>query len=190
MNQLWQLWTQGLSEQEVDEIVSHCEQHCTMSDAKIGFKGENNSAHRHSKVGWVDVNYNSFGKQVKEKLFRFADIANRNAFGFDINYLNDVQYTVYNGTEQDRYDWHIDTFWANQTAYDRKVSLIIQLTNPDEYEGGLFQFEPELPQPVAQNLKKRGTVLVFPSFLRHRVTPVTSGVRRSLVAWVEGPKFK
>jgi PKHD-type hydroxylase len=74
--------------------------------------------------------------------------------------------------------------------HDRKLSLIIQLTDPSEYEGGDFQFDSDIPQPDPAEIKQRGTVIVFPSFLRHRVTPVTSGVRRSLVSWVEGPKFR
>ena len=50
--------------------------------------------------------------------------------------------------------------------------------------------EPQYEQPNPHSLKQQGTVFVFPSTLRHQVTPVTSGVRKSLVAWVEGPKWK
>ena len=117
-------------------------------------------------------------------------MANRNAFGFDINYLADVQYTIYKGTDEGFYNWHYDTFWAGENTYDRKISAIIQLSDPADYEGGEFLLESQYEQPNSIDLKQRGTVLCFPSFLRHTVKPVTKGTRKSLVAWIEGPKFR
>jgi PKHD-type hydroxylase len=72
----------------------------------------------------------------------------------------------------------------------RKLSMTIQLSEPNEYEGGEFEIDPEFGVLDQAVIKQRGTVLVFPSFLRHRVAPVTSGIRRSLVCWAEGPKFR
>ena len=71
-----------------------------------------------------------------------------------------------------------------------KLSLIIQLSDPLEYEGGQFLLADEYEQPDLKALSQRGTVFCFPSPVRHTVKPVTSGVRKSLVAWIEGPKFK
>jgi PKHD-type hydroxylase len=73
--------------------------------------------------------------------------------------------------------------------YDRKISIIIQLTDPSEYEGGEFEMDYQYEQPNKEDLKKKGTIIVFPSFIPHRVTELTKGTRKSLVAWVEGPKF-
>ena len=101
-----------------------------------------------------------------------------------------MQYTIYKGTDEGFYNWHYDTFWAGETTYDRKISVIIQLSNPSDYEGGEFLLEDQYEQPNATELKQRGTVLCFPSFLMHTVKPVTKGIRKSLVAWIEGPKFK
>ena len=60
--------------------------------------------------------------------------------------------------------------------------------DPSEYEGGDFELDRQYPQP--EGFRTKGSVFLFPSFLPHRVTPVTKGVRRSLVSWIEGPKFR
>jgi PKHD-type hydroxylase len=63
------------------------------------------------------------------------------------------------------------------------------LSDPSDYEGGRFEFDNTLPQLPDEAFKK-GSVIVFPSFHKHRVTPVTSGIRHSLVTWVEGPHWR
>jgi PKHD-type hydroxylase len=70
------------------------------------------------------------------------------------------------------------------------MSIVIQLTDPSEYEGGDFEIDSQYPQLPKEEIREKGSVLVFPSFIPHRVTPVTKGVRRSLVSWIEGPKFR
>ena len=77
---------------------------------------------------------------------------------------------------------------AGYPLNQRKISMTVQLSDGGEYEGGDFEImrnrEPEkLP-------KGKGTVLVFPSYILHRVTPVTSGIRKSLVLWLGGASFK
>ncbi|MDA8015328.1 MAG: 2OG-Fe(II) oxygenase, partial [Gammaproteobacteria bacterium] len=67
---------------------------------------------------------------------------------------------------------------------------VVQLSDADEYEGGDFQMHYVKAHPPADIIRKRGTVLIFPSLLLHRVTPVTSGVRYSLVGWYVGPSWK
>ncbi|MGB0647256.1 MAG: 2OG-Fe(II) oxygenase, partial [Bradymonadia bacterium] len=77
--------------------------------------------------------------------------------------------------------------WYNTAGVDRKLSVTVQLDDEGVYSGGELEFE-ELQ--TSANLRARGTVLVFPSYLRHRVTPVTNGVRRALVAWFYGPEWR
>lgn len=189
MNQLWQYWHAQVSDEMIDAIVTASEKY-PVSNAGMGFDGstQNNDA-RHSEIRWVnptDTN-NSF---ITDMLWYYAREANRNAFGFDVDYLPDIQYTKYSADENGKYDWHCDTFWANPTTYDRKISIVIQLTDPSEYEGGNFEFDPQYPQIPLEHARAKGTVIVFPSFINHRVTPVTSGVRHSLVSWIQGPKFR
>ena len=70
---------------------------------------------------------------------------------------------------------------------DRKLSIIIQLTDENEYEGGNFEFK-YIQTP--ESCRIQGSVLVFPSYNEHRVTEVTKGVRNSLVCWMEGPRWR
>ena len=68
--------------------------------------------------------------------------------------------------------------------------MTVQLSDGDEYEGGEFHLRDGSGQDLPNNIYDRGSVLVFPSFLLHRVTPVTSGTRKTLVAWFEGKRFR
>ena len=94
-----------------------------------------------------------------------------------------IQYTVYNAEDQGYYDWHID---MGPGKARRKLSLVCQLSDPSEYEGGELQIN---TGNIIVPEKEKGTVILFPSYLLHRVTPVTKGTRRSLVLWIEGPAF-
>ena len=93
---------------------------------------------------------------------------------------------------QNYYDWHVDI--GPTFASYRKLSMVIQLSNPEEYEGGDLQiFDPIVSDenfPYKSVPKKKGSIIVFPSFLPHRVTPVTGGIRKSLVWWVGGDHLR
>lgn len=186
MNSIWQMWARDISPTTCNKIIQECEQ-LPSKEAAVGGQSVNavDSKVRKSEIHWAgDIQW------IKDLIYGYAATANRNAFGFDINYLQDVQFTIYKGSDEGHYDWHYDTFWAGENAYDRKISVIIQLSNPSDYEGGEFLLEPQYEQPNPTDLKQRGTVLCFPSFLSHTVKPVTKGIRKSLVAWIEGPKFR
>lgn len=189
MNAIWQLWDKALPNELCDEIITECEYY-KVQDATVGSDvATKNNKVRSSTVRWIeptDVN----SKFIHDILFDYATQANRKAFGFNITSLHQIQYTIYNGEQQDFYDWHFDTFWANSSQYDRKISITVQLSDPEDYEGGDFKFDKQYIQPNAQELRNRGTVLAFPSVISHCVKPVTKGVRKSLVAWIEGPKWK
>lgn len=86
----------------------------------------------------------------------------------------------------DFFDWHLD-FGVGQSS-DRKLSMTIQLSDPDDYEGGELQFM--INQNIVTAKKDKGTMIVFPSFILHRVTPVTKGVRQSIVGWVAGYPYR
>ena len=186
MNSIWQMWARDVSPTTCNKIIQECEQ---LSPMEAGVGGQSvttvDNKIRKSEIRWAgDIQW------IKDLIYGYASTANRNAFGFDINYLQDVQYTIYKGTDEGFYNWHYDTFWAGENAYDRKISVIIQLSDPSDYEGGEFLLEDQYEQPNATELKQRGTVLCFPSFFMHTVKPVTKGIRKSLVAWIEGPKFR
>lgn len=137
---------------------------------------------RRSKIAWIH------NEQLQMRLWQFANIANVERFRFNVMQVSDIQYTEYHAKDKGHYDWHEDVLWLNnERDLDRKLSVTVQLSDSDDYEGGDFEIrDVALPQ---RDLRKKGTVLVFPSYLEHRVTPVTKGVRKSLVTWFEGPPW-
>lgn len=189
MNQIWQYWQGAISPEKI-KLILDVAQTYPVTGASLGFDGStSNNNQRSSELRWVDT-MDPKATFIIDLLWYFAREANKNAFGFDIDYIPEVQFTSYSAEANGKYDWHYDTFWANPTVYDRKLSIVIQLSDSDSYTGGNFQFDSQLPQPPEEAIRTKGTVIVFPSFLLHRVTPVLSGTRNSLVTWVQGPKFR
>lgn len=131
---------------------------------------------RNSKICWVRQNH-----WVESVMYNHALYANElTEWKFQVGRPEPVQLASYdvNGF----YGWHEDWTPLAKTSYVRKLSAILLLSNPEEFEGGQFQFKDD---PVEM---KRGTLIVFPSFISHQVTPVTKGIRYSATCWVQGPK--
>ena len=106
---------------------------------------------------------------------------------YDITGFNeDLQYTKYSD-DKSFYGWHIDSGSLKSENPPRKLSLTLQLSEPSEYDGGDFQIHASKLNTVS---KKKGLICVFPSYSLHQVTPITRGVRRSLVVWLCGPAFR
>ncbi len=179
MKPLWQLFSGEADENFIDHILDLGGDE-TLKEGTIFNQAENI---RKSKIAWL-----SHKKDIRNYLFEFVQSANRKAYGFNVVNQADIQYTVYDGKEKGHYGWHVDVNWTSPNPFDRKLSVTVQLSDPDDYEGGNFEVEGE--NPPNEEAKKKGSILVFPSYVSHRVTPVTSGVRKSLVAWFEGPKWQ
>tara|TARA_R100001440_G_scaffold56260_2_gene76076 strand:- start:718 stop:1287 length:570 start_codon:yes stop_codon:yes gene_type:complete len=189
MQQLWQLWNQALDPETVNKIIETSETYEPM-EAKTGFDGDKSDNRvRSSEVRWLNPSAPNT-QFIQEILWWHIRRSNRQAFGVEVSDIFDIQYTKYHAEQDGHYNWHFDTFWANETQYDRKLSITIQLSDPNEYEGGEFLFDPQYEQPNPEHLKQKGSILIFPSVLSHKVERVTRGTRKSLVAWVEGPKWK
>lgn len=182
MRQVWQLWEGALSKEKCDSLIALCREDCVMQDGTVFNQSENLSVQnyvRDTKIGWTN------SQEIKNIVEYYYKEGNRNAFSVDATYIPAVQYGEY--TKGNFYSWHHDIDWSADKPYDRKLSVIVQLSNPSEYDGGNFQFKHvETPD----NFITQGSVLVFPSYLEHQVTEVTRGLRRSLVAWVEGPRWR
>lgn len=186
------IYQNQFSDAECDWIINESEKVLDIKNAVIGEEGDNESLYRKSQTGFIHYNtpeHNELWNVVSSKLWNIVNDANRTNFGFDISYLDSVQYTVYHDGG-DHYDWHIDTFLDTPNAFHRKLSVTVQLTNSNEYTGGDFKLRDGTGQELPEHVKDKGSVLIFPSFLLHKVTPVTSGTRRTLVAWFEGKRFK
>ena len=139
--------------------------------------------YRNSKISWIPYNQNTHW--LYQKLGTLAKKANQ-IWQFDITGFGEkLQYGEYNSNDKGHYDWHIDI--GTHQPY-RKISMSIQLTHTDNYTGGELQFHTAKRIKIAP--KDKGTVIFFPSYLCHQITPVTQGKRYSLVTWITGPPFK
>ena len=146
-----------------------------------------NSEVRKSQIYWIPKTCT--WEPLYQKIMSLVGQCNREFFSFEITSLQEnLQYTEYDASYQGKYDWHFDVGEGPLNG-GRKLSVSIQLSDPSEYEGGELQFSLDGDKVVVAE-KEQGTVIIFPSYLRHRVTPVTKGTRRSLVTWITGPPFR
>lgn len=133
----------------------------------------------------------SFIKSDTEKtewLFRkLTDIVtqlNQQYFNYDLDYIQNLQFTEY--FEGAKYGKHTDLQVFSERP--RKLSFIVQLSDPSLYEGGELKIYYSDDPYIAD--KTLGTLTLFPSYAMHEVTPIISGQRYSLVGWVSGPPFR
>lgn len=186
MNNVWEVWPSALTGDECDAIIKRGSAYDDQS-ATVGFDGSSRSDtdYRSSVIRWLDPHRE---KDIVQRLMQFVEASNRTNFGVDIVAPYEVQFTEYHGDGNGKYDWHHDVWLESPRPFDRKLSVVVQLSPPEDYEGGTFEFY-QVQQPGAA-FAARGSLLIFPSFLQHRVLPVTAGLRRSLVTWVEGPRWR
>ena len=191
MNQWWQVWDRWFSKDDCDRIVASCVA-LPAAQGHIGYGGlaKLNDSWRKSTIRWVRKTNPDFSSLFANLESLFND-ANSAAFGFSLNTFREIQFTEYHESVQGKYDWHEDISWTGSSQLHRKLSLVVQLSDPADYEGGKLELdESQCMESPGPELIRRGSVIVFPSFLKHRVTPVTRGIRYSLVSWHEGPKFR
>jgi PKHD-type hydroxylase len=186
MKNIWEVWTGALSADECATIVERGERY-PAQPSTIGFETSKRAdpGYRTSVVRWLDAYAEH---EMVERFMRLVHSSNRTNFGVEIHRPFELQFTEYHGTAQGKYDWHQDVWLESDRAYDRKLSVVVQLSAPQDYAGGEFDFF-GAPSPDAA-FTPQGSVLIFPSWLQHRVRPVTRGLRRSLVSWVEGPRWR
>lgn len=146
--------------------------------------GKVNKKARDSEVMWIQHDANS--DWLFQKFSHLVSMVNYDHFMYNIDGYENFQYTRYRKGEF--YDWHIDS-GDMFTEYERKISATIILSDPKEYEGGEFQcvIGGRVDEPMTVKPKK-GDAIFFASWMPHRVTPVTKGVRKSLVCWVMGKR--
>lgn len=191
MNSWWQMWAGALTAAECQDIVDRGLR-LPAQNASVGFGAGNrqDAKMRRSTVRWVLTNDRAW-RDVVDRLDWYFRYANDAAFGFDLSKAHELQFTEYDAGVEGHYDWHLDHDWKDARPAMRKLSLVLQLTDPADYEGGELQLQEDaLNEEAKANLRKRGTVIVFPAFNRHRVTPVTRGRRYSMVSWMQGPQFR
>jgi PKHD-type hydroxylase len=151
---------------------------------------------RDSKIVWMNDDW------IYKKILPFVQSANKSAgWNFQFDWSESCQFTIYDRNQH--YDWHCDSWLEPYTNKDinhngkiRKISCIVSLTDPSKYTGGELEFDfrnhdgTKKPQThICEVIKPKGSIVVFPSFVYHRVKPVTKGTRYSLVIWNIGNPF-
>lgn len=181
-------WEGFLTDQQINEILSVSEWQ-NLNPALIG---SNDSGRFDPEIRNTDISWykrNAFNGEIWEKLAHAATEVNRNFFRYDLTgFYENAQLGYYSANKKSHYDWHVDWDVSNMRV-PRKLSMVLQLNDPSEFEGGELQVKTNSDKPFSVELK-RGRAWFFPSFLLHRVTPVTKGERKSLVLWITGPEFK
>ena len=137
---------------------------------------------RKSQIMWIKPGANDW---IYDKLGEACQQINIKRYKYDIKgFQTELQLANYEG--DGFFEWHMD-FGAGGLS-SRKLSITVQLSDPTEYEGGELQFM--INQNTVTAPKEKGTTIIFPSFILHRVTKVTSGSRKSIVGWIAGPPYR
>jgi len=177
-------WDDAFNRDQLDWLQKKAKE--STQNARVGGAngGEVNSSIRRSELNWLFKTPEC--SWVFEGLSDVASRLNADYFGFDlIGFEEAIQLTNYHESKQGNYAWHQD-FGA--WGASRKLSMVLQLSDPSEYEGGELQIMTN-SNPISVQ-KKRGLITVFPAWTLHQVTPVVKGTRQTLVAWISGPGFR
>ena len=209
----YRYYTAAFSDDECDTIINMGKNY--LEKAGIGHNTEDfafDFETRNCHTSWINE------KWIYEKVYAAIWDTNKKAgWEWEIDTLQPLQFTKYGVGEY--YDWHVDNVFdckgiyndnesVNDSTLDlsrgktRKISVTVNLVDGDEYDGGdlIFSDPRHVDRRFGKNgekhpytvneVKVRGTIIVFPSFNYHKVTPVTRGTRYSLVAWALGPPWK
>lgn len=137
------------------------------------------SPNRDSSVVFLEQTPDS--EWIYRRLAQVVQESNRNFWQFELARGECIQYSRYSAAQH--YHWHMD-LGSEGDIMQRKLSLTLQLSEPDSYQGGDLEFMIGRAREVAA--REQGVVTIFPSYVLHRVTPVEQGIRCSLVQWICG----
>ena len=205
----WCYWDNAFSDEELKNIITLMDSQELERATTVGAKLHSNANNKivstqntpNEKVRKSDVKFINFDNGLSQadwiffRLNKIIEDINNQFYNFDLNGYESFQYTVYHDHEKGRYDFHMDTIMGNNMPDDmyetRKLSMTFLLNEPGvDFEGGDFQINSGQEKDAETVPLNKGRIIMFPSFMIHRVKPVTKGIRKSIVIWVVGPKFK
>ena len=151
--------------------------------AKTGPQPEENTAIRKSSVVFITPQGIEW---VYQRLTDVVSALNDQFFKFDLfGFTEGLQFTEYKAPGG-KYDAHVDTIY---NGVIRKLSIVVQLTDESKYQGCDLELLDDGERNPAKLPRKQGSLIAFPSYSIHRVTPITKGTRNSLVGWISGKPF-
>lgn len=182
-------WENFLTDEEINTLLASPEW-LNLDDAKVEYSLLNKEA-RTAKIAWARPCEKT--QFIWDKIVHVIADVNRRYFHYDLTEFSDPpQLGLYSGesNRSDFYEWHIDAQGnTNIHTLPRKLSVSILLDDPAEFDGGNLQVK-VVNDDVVNLEQKKGRAWFFSSHTLHRVSPVTKGVRRSIVIWCAGPPFK
>jgi PKHD-type hydroxylase len=191
ITQPWAYWDGAFTDEELKTIIEYCDAQ-GVHQSSIMESSDPIEVEKHRVSQTAFHNRSADTAWIFDRLNFIIQSVNEMYYGFDLNGYASFQYTTYDSAREGRYDWHMDMSLgdvsSNADIEPRKLSLSLILN--DDYEGGEFQINNGNADDPIILPKIKGRVILFPSFMIHRVTPVTSGRRLSIVVWALGPKFQ
>ncbi|HET7086844.1 MAG TPA: 2OG-Fe(II) oxygenase [Rhizomicrobium sp.] len=180
-------WHGLFSDQELDAIVTLGDS-LGLESAELSGRGGATENIRATRVAELPRRPETEGlyRRMEEAVLQL----NARFFRFDLSGLVNFQYALYGGAQGGYFDWHKDYGRdpSDPGQEPRKVTLSLQLSAPSDYEG--CELQVRAGNQIDTAPKARGTLVAFPANVLHQVTPIRSGLRRSLVAWAAGPDFR
>ena len=145
---------------------------------------------RKSETSWINGSIKHL--DIFKPILELITTVNNKFYNFELLDTEPFQITKYDEKNQGFYSPHQDGVYddVSHEQIVRKLSVSIQLTSPEYYEGGTLDFPDDKEKFVVEGSMGQGTAIFFPSYMKHAVVPVTKGTRYSLVCWVLGPNFR
>lgn len=187
------VWQDNIFTPDELKQVAH---YCAFLDLKEGIIGHGvySPDKRRARVNMFYPNEQN--RWIFERLNNWLLKMNESYYGFAVNGYDFIQYSEYTKEDEGHFGWHVDLYWGGDPPpppdmfEPRKLSMSLLLNTPGEdFEGGEFEYAGDDQRKPVNVPFVVGRAIFFPSFLTHRVRPVFSGVRKSLVIWATGPKF-
>lgn len=176
---------QAFQPHEIEIIRSYLD----VAETAVVADGQAHPEIRDSRIKWLSAEDTKY-QWVFHKLAGIINEVNPKHFGIELRATESIQLTEYAAEYEGHYGAHTDNSYGYSPMRNRKLSVVMQLSDPEEYEGGeLKLYWANLKDPAIGS-KNRGDMTMFRSHILHEVTPVTKGKRLSLVTWVQGPLYK
>lgn len=190
MNGEWAYYRSHFTPEECQKILNDSAS-VPSQKANMGVDGRIGDDYRRSEIKFL-LKTNSDYNWLYDKIWKMLIEVNPQWFNFHVTKVDYIQLAEYSEKDNGEYKRHHDVFWMNgDPNFHRKLTCVIQLTDPSTYEGGELElYNLSQNSPNAEDLRMQGTAIFFPSFIEHAALPVTKGTRHSLAVWFDGPKWR